>query len=66
MYHVGCKRRLSEDEEMYGGSDNDIHSYHSRIEPSDQRKSSISRHTDFKRLKAGSQRRFPISRLLGR
>ncbi|KAI8584266.1 hypothetical protein K450DRAFT_218973 [Umbelopsis ramanniana AG] len=60
----GSKRRLSEDEEMYGGGDSDFHSYQSRTEPSDQRKSPFSRHAEIKRLKTGSQRRFPISRLL--
>lgn len=66
MSHIGSKRRLSEDEEMYGGGDTDFHSYQSRTEPSDQRKSPFSRHAEIKRLKTGSQRRFPISRLLSK
>lgn len=66
MTNVGCKRRLSEDEEMYGASDNDSHPFQSRLEAADQRKSSFSRHVDIKRIKTGEQRRFPISRLLGK
>ncbi|KAM3586095.1 Tethering factor for nuclear proteasome sts1 [Umbelopsis sp. WA50703] len=64
----GCKRRFSEDEEMYGGSDNDNYMYQNRSYSIDryQAKATASRNASLetKRIKTGEQRRFPISRLL--